>query len=82
MTDETIVIGCYNRCLVCLRVTPHEVCHEHSEAMGGCWPEMVPDPDDPENSADFPQWVRDNGFPMEPEVCDDPQCPQAQVDWT
>jgi hypothetical protein len=78
----SVVIACYNRCLVCMRITTHEICHDHSRALGHRWPDMVQDdPTDPDTGYDFPAWVCERGYPAEPEVCEDAECPQLKADW-
>ena len=78
------MIVCYSRCLVCMRKTPHEVCHEHSDAMGGAHPAMVPTDDLQEDGTpyyDFPEAVRERGWALPAEECTDTACPQRAADW-
>lgn len=79
-----VTITCYNRCLVCMRVTSHEVCHEHSKALGGSWPDMVPTDelqDDGEPYYDWPEGTRERGWKLPAEECNDPECAQRAADW-
>ena len=78
MGEPTIVVVCYSKCLYCGRRTPHEVCHEHSEALHpGWWDALeaafVPDQDDPELGAIDAIWG--TGYDKEPEACEDGTCP-------
>ena len=80
----TGMIICYNRCLVCLRITPHEVCHEHSRALGNDWPDMVPTDElqeDGEPYYDWPPGTRERGWNLPAEKCDDTECAQLKSDW-
>jgi hypothetical protein len=76
------VLICYNRCLICGRRTPHEVCHDHSYELGGRWPDLSV-----EGEHDR-VWAE--GFDKEPEKCLEPTaakalrlavCPQFARDW-
>ena len=90
------VIVCLNRCLYCGRRTPHEVCHLHGRfgrnRIGSVTPAVqarlnaIPDEErrqaawgDHFTTAMSRAWRRH--FAREPEVCDDPTCPQLAVDW-
>jgi hypothetical protein len=69
----TVVIVCSSRCLYCGRGTPHEVCHDHSEALHpGWWDEMeaIAAPD--EDAMDL---LWGTGRNLDPETCEDGACP-------
>lgn len=61
------LIVCMSRCLYCRRQTPHEACHEHSEALHPGWWELTPGIDI--------DALWGSGHDLEPETCNDPACP-------
>jgi hypothetical protein len=87
------LIVCYNRCLYCGRMTPHEVCHLHSHAIHRTGLTLGHFDEDGVEEAVEPEveyqrrWERSQRrawkrhFYREPEVCTDEACPQRLVDW-
>jgi len=71
------MIVCYNRCLYCGRMTPHEVCHLHSSVVGG--PNRLGHGRGDFSTAMSRAWRRH--FYKPAEICEDPACPQLAVDW-
>ena len=71
------MIVCYNRCLYCGRMTPHEVCHLHSRAMGRR--NMLGSGKGDFGRAMDRAWARHFSRPAE--ECTDEACPQRLVDW-
>lgn len=78
VTHPVAVIACYNRCLICGRQTPHEVCHRHSTPMDGRWPSSGPSG---QNFSRNMSRLWNRWFDREAEVCDDEACPQLLHDW-
>jgi hypothetical protein len=80
----SVLMVCHSRCLCCGRKTPHEVCHEHSHALGNRMPDMVPTGELQDDGTPYYNWppeVWARGFSLPTEVCTDKECKQLQVDW-
>ena len=78
------MIVCYSRCICCGRMTTHEVCHEHSAALGNRMPAMVPTGELQDDGTPYYNWAPEvwaHGFSLPAEVCADKACKQLRADW-
>ena len=67
------VIVCSSKCLYCGRATPHECCHDHSEALHPGWWEAYQAGDAEGEDPLDALWG--TGYDRPPEVCEDGACP-------
>lgn len=73
MSEPIYVIACSSRCLYCGRLTPHEVCHEHSEKTApGWWDDIQGNVGSDVDPMDL---IWRTGHGKEPETCTDSACP-------
>jgi hypothetical protein len=73
MSDSTVWIVCSSKCLYCGRQTPHEVCHEHAEAVDPGWWDDIQE--NVGSDVDPMDLIWRTGRDKEPETCTDPACP-------
>jgi hypothetical protein len=73
MSDSTVWIVCSSKCLYCGRQTPHEVCHQHSEAVHPGWWDDIQE--NVGSDVDPMDLIWRTGRDKEPETCTDPDCP-------